>query len=226
MPTLHIGSLRVRQGDFVLRVEDWRASSGQVVLLAGPNGSGKTTFQEAAFGVRRAEVRRVEWGGEPQAALRSTAAYVPTDLGFFPSCRPRHMAAFFRALYPSWSEEGFGRRVEEWKIPMDRPFKTLSMGQKRRFYLALGLATGASVLVLDEPLANVDPDMAYALAEDLQRLAREENLLVWISTNVLEPFWGRFDQADFLRQGELARRIPALEAESSTPRALWREIYS
>jgi ABC-2 type transport system ATP-binding protein len=225
MPTLHIASLKVQQGGFRLQIEDWRANGGEVVLLAGPNGSGKTTFQEAAMGVRRAEVRTLAWNGQPRERLVPLSAYVPTNHAFFPSAQPNQLVPLFRAMYPTWSEEAFSRWASEWKLSLRRPLKTLSMGEKRRFFLALGLATRASILVLDEPLTNVDPEMAYVLADGFVRLAREEGLLIWVSTNFLEPFLGRFDRADFLKEGLLVHRMGGEEAAQTMPRDLWRRIY-
>lgn len=225
MPSLLIEELHLRQGSFTLDIDKWEAHGGQVTVLAGPNGAGKTTMMEAALAVRPSQRRKVLVDGLDPASDRRRVAYVPTDLGFFPSAKPEHMEAFYRRLYPDFDRDRYRDLAISWKVPSGRPNKTLSMGEKRRLYLALALATGATVLFLDEPLAYLDPDLSYTLADDLYNLAREKHLLLWVSTNVLEPFWGRFGRLDLLAAGKPVRSLTPEECEGRAPRELWREVF-
>ena len=225
MPTLQIETLALRQGNFTLDISGWEAPPAQVVLLAGPNGAGKTTMMEAALALRPAGERSVRLDGLDPASDRTRVAFVPTDLGFFPSARPEHLADFYRTLYPDFQRERFQAAAAAWKVPFGRALKTLSAGEKRRLYLALALATGAKALVLDEQLATLDPDLAYRLVDDLRSLAEKERLLLWVSTNVLEPFWGRFGRLDLLKDGSLERTLSPEDCEGRTPRQIWQEVF-
>jgi zinc transport system ATP-binding protein len=174
--------IRVRDGAFGYRGEvavraDLTVCAGEVVALLGPNGSGKTTLLKGMLGLVDRLGGDVELLGRPLRELRdrSSIGYVPqrqTAAGPIPvtvrelvrTGRLAHTGMFRRrraeddrAVHAAIMAVDLGEKERE-------PIATLSGGQQRRALVARALAGGATVLLLDEPLAGVDQTNQDAMA--------------------------------------------------------------
>lgn len=141
----------------------FRVPSGEVVGFLGPNGAGKTTAMRAIFGLTDLDAGAVRWKGAPVgAAERRRFGYMPEERGLYPSMlvgeeleylgRLHGMAASDAAAAArSWLE-----RLEVADRAADK-VEALSHGNQQRVQLAAALVHGPEVLVLDEPLAGLDP---------------------------------------------------------------------
>ena len=163
---------------------DIEVDAGDVVAVLGPNGSGKSTLVKGMLGLVDVLGGDVEWFGRPlQEADRSTIGYVPqrqSAAGPIPVTVERTGA--FGAPRVEWlvasiacvTIAGPSTRRSTWSASRSnarRPVSRLSGGQQRRALVARGLAGGARVLILDEPLAGVDAASQSALADTLRVLA-------------------------------------------------------
>ncbi len=145
---------------------------GRISALVGPNGAGKTTLLRLLAGLAAPTAGRAAvLGGTP----RQDPAYL-AEIGFLAQEIPlyRRLAAqdhigIGAHLNPRWDGEPVRDRLAGLKIPLDRPAGTLSGGQRAQLALALILAKRPRLLLLDEPLAALDPlarrDFLAALAE-------------------------------------------------------------
>jgi ABC-2 type transport system ATP-binding protein len=133
---------------------------GRISALVGPNGAGKTTLLRLLTGLAAPTAgRAVVLGGVP----RQDPAYL-ADIGFLAQEIPlyRRLTAqdhigIGAHLNPRWDGEFVRDRLGGLKIPLDRPVGTLSGGQRAQLALALTLAKRPRLLLLDEPLAALDP---------------------------------------------------------------------
>ncbi|AAL63350.1 manganese ABC transporter ATP-binding protein [Pyrobaculum aerophilum str. IM2] len=168
-----------RQGEVVLHDISFTASK-EFVLIAGPNGAGKTTLFLAILGVINHEGRiciNGECGPEraqrigyvPQILLRESYATV-WEYVYLPAKFRKGREARRRA------EEAL-RTVELFEL-RDRPITALSGGQLHRAAIARALAVGGEVLLLDEPLANVDPQGRVELLRLLRDLKKDKTILM------------------------------------------------
>jgi len=157
--------------------------------VVGPNGGGKTTLFKVLLGLippQRGEVRIM--GKRPEEGRRHIG-YVPQVMAFdsdFP------IQVWDVALMGRLGRRGLLRRytAEDAEIvedalrrvdmldQRDRPFGDLSGGQQQRVYVARALATEPSILLLDEPLASVDPRVSSSIYELLKRLNRSVTILM------------------------------------------------
>ena len=158
----------------VTALSDCTASvpEGRISALVGPNGAGKTTLLRLLTGLAAPTAgRAVVLGGSP----RQDPAYL-AEIGFLAQEIPlyRRMTAqdhigIGAHMNPRWDGESVRARLGGLKIPLDRPVGTLSGGQRAQVALALTLAKRPRVLLLDEPLAALDPlarrNFLAALAE-------------------------------------------------------------
>jgi ABC-2 type transport system ATP-binding protein len=145
---------------------------GRISALVGPNGAGKTTLLRLLVGLATPTAgEAVVFGGAP----RQDPAYL-ADIGFLAQEIPlyRRLTAqdhigIGAHLNPRWDGESVRARLGGLKIPLDRAVGTLSGGQRAQVALALTLAKRPRLLLLDEPLAPLDPlarrNFLAALAE-------------------------------------------------------------
>jgi ABC-2 type transport system ATP-binding protein len=145
---------------------------GRISALVGPNGAGKTTLLRLLAGLAAPTAGRATVLGGPAG---QDPAYV-AQIGFLaqeiPLYRRRTAAEHIGIgahLNPRWDGESVRTRLGGLKIPLDRPVSTLSGGQRAQVALALTLAKRPRLLLLDEPLAALDPlarrNFLAALAE-------------------------------------------------------------
>jgi len=164
---------------------------GRISALVGPNGAGKTTLLRLLTGLAAPTAgEAVVLGGAP----RQDPAYL-AEIGFLAQEIPlyRRMTAqdhigIGAHLNPSWDGEFVRARLGGLKIPLDRPVGTLSGGQRAQVALALTLAKRPRVLLLDEPLAALDPlarrNFLGALAE-ASAVQGDGGLTIMLSSHLL-----------------------------------------
>ena len=130
----------------------------ETVALLGPNGAGKTTALEMMLGVQRPGSGRVSlFGGSPRDAVadgRVGAMLQEGDLP--PGARVAELVDFVRGLYPTPPSLAETLRLGDVEQIADRRVERLSGGQRQRVRLAIALAGGPELLVLDEPTAAMD----------------------------------------------------------------------
>jgi thiol reductant ABC exporter CydC subunit len=176
----------------VLRGFDLRLEPGRKVALVGPSGSGKTTVLNLLLRFLDPAEGRVTIGGHDlreyaQADVRTVFALAGQDAHLFDSTirenlrlarpeaeEPELWAALQRARLADWVAslpDGLDTHVGE-------EGTALSGGQRQRLVLARALLSGASILLLDEPTAHLDPPTARALVDDVLDAAGDKAVLL------------------------------------------------
>ncbi|HJM74589.1 MAG TPA: ABC transporter ATP-binding protein [Dehalococcoidia bacterium] len=187
-PLLAVSDLHVTIGDaHILDGVDLDLRGGELLGLAGPNGAGKTTLLRATTGVVPADRGQIELDGGaldsfsrlelarriavvqqlPEAPSTITVGELVL-LGRNPYLRllGRESAHDYRVVDEAMRRAGC-------EMFSDRALGTLSGGERRRAFIARALAQEPSLLLLDEPTANLDPEAQGAIFETLRELAQE-----------------------------------------------------
>jgi ABC-2 type transport system ATP-binding protein len=134
---------------------------GAFVALVGPNGAGKSTLIRTFLGFERptggsAHVLGIDVRLDTPRAL-GQLGYVGQAPGIYRVLTARDHVALAAELRPGFDADGALRRLADAGIPDERPAGQLSGGQQAQLALTLALGTRAPVLLLDEPLASLDP---------------------------------------------------------------------
>lgn len=178
---------------------DWEVTAGEVIAILGPNGAGKSTLLKTFLGALR----------PIQGELTVLDHHPHQDcvgIGYMPQqlLRPelQHLSA--RTLLAAAAQ------AYQWGLPhlsshqretiqltlhnveaedfADKPFMDCSGGQQRRIMLAQALLGSPKLLLLDEPLANLDFRQQEKFIEILAKLAREHQVAIMITTHDINPF--------------------------------------
>ena len=172
-----------------LRECDLSLPSGKVIGLVGPNGAGKTTLLQLAVGLRTPTSGAIRVLGlsprEETVALLARVGYVGQDRPLYSDLTVAEMLELGRRLNTSWDGDFARERLARFRILLDRKIRALSTGQQAQVALTLALGKRPDLLLLDEPVANLDPVARLELLEELMGAVAEAGPTVVLSSNVL-----------------------------------------
>jgi len=239
-PLLQIRGL-VRDFDGFRAVDgvDLDVAPGTIHSVIGPNGAGKSTLFALITGEVRPTAGTVVFAGTdltgrvPHAVTRAGLAKAFQTTNIFPRLTVRESVA--AAVL---AREGYGRllgarsrrRIDRDVIELcdtvglagqaDRVGRELSHGDQRALEIALALATGPRLLLLDEPTAGMSPFETRRVVEQITGLARERGLTVLFSEHDMDTVFGISDEVTVMHQGRVLAHGPAVEVRAN------REVMS
>jgi len=133
---------------------------GSVFALVGPNGAGKTTAMKICLNMVRPSSGTAEVLGVDSRKLSPTElariGYVSETRQLPDWMKVGRFLAYCKEFYPAWNDADAAEFVRAYELPLDRPLKSLSRGQRVKAALAASLAYHPSLLFLDEPFSNLD----------------------------------------------------------------------
>ncbi|MFG3439441.1 ABC transporter ATP-binding protein [Nonomuraea sp. NPDC047897] len=177
-PVLETTGLGVRYGrTWALRDCLLAVPRGRVAAIVGPNGAGKTTLMHAVVGLLTPSAGSVTARGE--------VAFVAQDKPLYDSFTVAEMLTFGRRTNPRWDDEAARGRLAGLGIPLERRVGRLSGGQQAQVALTLALARRPGLLVLDEPLANLDPLARHDVMRAVMAEVAAHELTVLLSSHVV-----------------------------------------
>ena len=196
----------------VLRDVDAAIRAGEFVGLIGANGAGKTTLLQVILGLLRPDAGRVAVLGRPVGRGNRAVGYVPQKAQLDPDTPLRG-----RDLV------GLGLDGERWGIPLpnarrrsridavlrdvdalayaDAPVGRLSGGEQQRLLIAQALLTNPRLLLLDEPLSNLDIRSAHEVVQLVARVGREHGVAVVLVAHDMNPLLNVMDRVLYLAEG-------------------------
>ncbi|WP_051299413.1 metal ABC transporter ATP-binding protein [Arthrobacter castelli] len=221
-PALNIASLTVRYADILaLDRVSLGLEQGNICALVGVNGSGKSTLFKAIMGLVSAGTGtvRIFGAGSKAARKNNLLTYVPqsedVDWTFPVSVHDVVMMGRYGRLGPTRRPHSADREAVDHALEQvgltslaSRQIGELSGGQRKRAFVARGIAQQARLMLLDEPFAGVDKGSEATLTSLLQRL-RADGKTILISTHDLAGIPRFCDEAVLLHRSVLAHGDPA-----------------
>ena len=148
-----------RKGKPVLKDFSLSFPQGGVYGLLGKNGTGKSTLLYLISGLLRPRHGEVRVDGmlsaNRQPQMLREIFLVPEEYDL-PSVSLKSYTRALKSFYPRFSDELLRKCIEVFDLEMDMQLGTLSMGQKKKVYMCVALATGTRVLLMDEPTNGLD----------------------------------------------------------------------
>jgi ABC-2 type transport system ATP-binding protein len=161
---------------------------GRVVALVGPNGAGKTTLLHLAVGLLAPSTGEVRVLGAPPAnrpEVLARVGFLAQDKPLYSGFTVADMLRFGARLNAGWDQAVADRWLERFELPPDRRVGQLSGGQRTQLALALALAKRPRLLLLDEPMADLDPLVRHDLTRLLMETVAADGLTVVLYSHVL-----------------------------------------
>lgn len=193
--------------------------TGSVCALVGPNGAGKTTFLHLAIGLSRPSAGSVE---VLDRSPRHDIAELLPRLGFVAQDHPLHrnlsIAETFkygRKLNPSWDDRLALARIEQLGLSLRHKVGKLSGGQQAQVALTLALAKQPELLLLDEPVASLDPLARREFLNAIMEVVAEKRVTVVLSSHIVAELERVCDYLVTLAEGRPQLAGPIDEIVSS-----------
>jgi ABC-2 type transport system ATP-binding protein len=162
--------------------------SGRVTGLVGPNGAGKTTLLSLAVGMLAPTAGTIDvCGGPParSAAQLAKVGFVAQDTPTYPGLTVGEHLRLGARLNPAWDDAVARSRVDRLGLDPEQRAGRLSGGQRAQLALTLGLAKRPELLILDEPVASLDPLARREFLQILMEAVAEHELSVLLSSHVV-----------------------------------------
>jgi zinc/manganese transport system ATP-binding protein len=202
-------------GREILTDVNFRIDHGEFTGLIGANGSGKTTLFRVILGLQSPVRGRVTVHGEALSRSNRSIGYVPQKLIFDPDMPIR--ARDLVTLGIDGNRYGFTRRTRADYLAVDemlnavdaqafadRKVGGLSGGEQQRVLIAHALVSRPELLLLDEPLANLDPGSAQEIISLLHQVAREQHVAIFLSAHEMNPLLPVMDRVVYVANGHVA----------------------
>lgn len=178
--------MRYRRG-WALRDCSFRLPAGRICGLVGPNGAGKTTLLSIAAHVLQPTNGSISLFGEAPGSVESgrRTAFLAQEKPLFRRFTVAETLRLGRELNPGWDQRAAEDIVRAGNVPFEARINTLSGGQRTRVAIALAFGKRPDLLLLDEPMSDLDPVVRHELMGTLLAEAAERGTTVLMSTHVL-----------------------------------------
>ena len=207
---------RYRRRTWALRGVDLTVPEGSITALVGPNGSGKSTLIRAWIGFERATEGRLSTGGiDPQrdrAGALARVGYVPQSPSLYRDLTIADHVALAATLRDGFDEAMAAGYVERLSIPLTAKASELSGGEQAQVGLSLALATRAPILLLDEPLASLDPLARREFLHLMVEAVRAAGATALLSSHVITDIEQACDRLIVLGKGHTLLDLSVAEA--------------
>lgn len=167
---------------------------GSICAIVGPNGSGKSTLLKTIFGLTTVYSGRIKFNGKdithlkPYEKVKLGMSYLPQTGNVFPNLTIRENMIMAGYLL---SKKEIKERMEEvlkmfpiFNISMDKKVSTLSGGERQMLAMAMSLMNRPSLMMFDEPTANLSPKLAYQVFEKIEELNESGITIILVEQNV------------------------------------------
>jgi len=204
---LEVEGLEKRFPGFTLGPLSFALPAGHVLGLVGPNGAGKTTLIRCLLNLSRPSGGRIRVLGmdsrDEELAIRQLVGYVSETHPYYQDMTVEWTVRFRARFYRSWDHRLCRELLDKYDVPVRKRIKELSKGTRAKLSLVLALAHRPRLLVLDEPMAGLDPLARHDVLQEMLAFVQEEDRAVLFSTHILEDVERVADYVAIVNRGKL-----------------------
>jgi len=183
-------------------------SPGDVVGVLGKNGAGKTTLLELMLGFTPASGGAVSVFGHDSRRLpgniKARIGFVPQQDELLEQLSVADQLRVIASFYSQWDAEFIGKLCDEWGVIPGARIKSLSVGERQKLSILLAFGHRPDLLVLDEPVASLDPMARRQFLEQLVETSVEGNCAVVFSSHIVSDIERLANRIWILKDGRLA----------------------
>ena len=201
---------------------------GRIVGLLGPNGSGKTTLIKLLNGLLVPDGGEILIDGEkPGPSTKAKVSYLPERTYLKNGATIRELLSYFQDFYEDFRTDRAREMLAALRIEENARIRALSKGTREKVQLILVMSRDASLYILDEPIAGVDPAARdYIMQTILTNY--DEKATILLSTHLISDIENILDEVIFIKEGEILcqKDADALRAEKGQSiDEIFREVF-
>jgi len=191
----------------VLDSVSFEVQPGDIVGVLGKNGAGKTTLLELALGFTPATSGHVEIFGHESYALpgdtKARVGFVPQQDELIDPLTAADQIKLVRSFYKTWDDALVAQLVDAWEIDLRDRIRNLSVGQRQKLSIVLALGHRPDLLILDEPVASLDPIARRHFLEQIVDVAADGERSVVFSSHIVSDIERLANRIWILKDGRL-----------------------
>jgi ABC-2 type transport system ATP-binding protein len=176
-------------GKRVLGEVSCEVQPGDIVGVLGMNGAGKTTLLELVLGFTPATSGYVEIFGHESyrlpGAAKARVGFVPQQDELVNQLNVADQIGLISSFYPRWDDALVARLCAEWGVDSRQRIKGMSVGQRQKLSILLALGHRPDLLILDEPVASLDPVARRQFLEQIVEVAADGSRSVVFSSHIV-----------------------------------------
>lgn len=219
LPVVADGAGKKYRRGWALRETSLVIPQNRIVALVGPNGAGKSTLMGLITGLLRPTTGSIAvFGDRPTGGgLHPAVSYLAQQKPLYPQFTVAETLKLGARTNPTWDQVYAEHLIGQALLPMGAKVGSLSGGQRTRVAVALALGKRPSLLLLDEPLADLDPLARETVLRVLITEAKTQGITVMLSSHVLAELEGVCDHLVLLHAGRvlLAGDVSELSANGT-----------
>ncbi len=185
---------------------------GQIVGLFGENGAGKTTLLKCLLNLLDHQ-GSITLDGQPITRKNiHRLSFATCEHSFFPNLTARAHREFYEMQFPAFDRRRFEALMKFFSLPMNKPLKGFSTGQKNQFEVILALSQGADYILMDEPFAGNDLFNREDFYKVLLGILQPHETVI-LSTHLIEEVKDFVSRAVLLREGVIVGDVTTDQLE-------------
>jgi len=191
----------------VLRDISFEVSPGDVIGVLGKNGAGKTTLLEVMLGFTPPTSGGIQVFGHESLNLpgdiKSRVGFVPQQDELLDQLTVRDQLRVIASFYPHWDSALIDRLCTEWGVDLDARIKGMSVGERQKLSILLAFGHQPALLILDEPVASLDPIARRQFLEQLLAISTDGQRAIVFSSHIVSDIERLANRIWILKEGRL-----------------------
>ncbi len=194
-------------GTDVLKGITTNINEGDVIGVLGLNGAGKSTLIETLLGFIPAQQGDIKLFGESPLNMslesKSKIGYVAQEDELLPNLTGHQYLSLLSGYYADWNKEVCDKLINDWQVDANKRISKLSVGQRQKLSIIASMAYNPQLLVLDEPVASLDPVARREFLQTIAGIACEPTNAVVFSTHIVTDLERVASRLWMIKDGEL-----------------------
>lgn len=191
----------------VLKELNWEIEKGDIIALLGKNGAGKSTLIESIMNLRDYQSGGLkiwghQWNDLPQEN-RDKIGFVAQDIAGFEWMRVHEFLNYLGSFFPNWDKAYCDELRSRWDLDPMQKVGDLSGGQTQILHVIQAISIQPELLILDEPVAHLDPNMRRKFISELINLSCENETTVIFSSHIISDLERVANKVVLLKEGKI-----------------------
>lgn len=193
--------------DFELQHVSFNIPKGSIMGFVGKNGAGKSTTINAILNIIHKDRGEVTFFGEAMTdaskLMRNNIGVVFDGICFSGELTPKKLEKVLNDIYEHWDSVVFSSYLERFHIPTNKKIKTFSRGMTMKLSISIALSHKATLLILDEATAGLDPVVREEILDVLLEFVEDEGNSIFISSHISSDLEKVADYITFIDCGKI-----------------------